>query len=148
MVADVVMNVATQGLLLAGDTPDYGGGSSGAGAAGAAIGLVFGLIYLAVIVLCIAGIWKIFTKAGKPGWAAIVPIYNIIVLLEIVGKPIWWIVLFLIPCVNLVAIILIALALAKSFGKETGFAIGMIVLPFIFYPMLGFGDASYKGPQA
>jgi Family of unknown function (DUF5684) len=148
MVADVVMNVATQGLLLAGDTPDYGGGSSGGGIAGLLAGGVFSLIWLAVVVLMIASMWKIFTKAGKPGWAAIVPIYNIIVLLEIVGKPIWWIVLFLIPCVNFVAVILLALALAKSFGKETGFAIGMIVLPFIFYPMLGFGDASYRGPQA
>ena len=77
-----------------------------------------------MVLLVIASLWKIFVKAGKPGWAAIVPIYNLVVLLEIVGKPIWWIVLFLIPCANIVAAVLVALGLAKSFGKETGFAIG------------------------
>ena len=114
------------------------------GGAGAA-GIVIGLIYLAIIILMVASIWKIFVKAGKPGWAAIVPIYNIIVLLEIVDKPIWWIVLFFIPIVSLIAAILIAVALAQKFGKGVGFAIGMLILPFVFYPMLGFGSAQYQG---
>ncbi|HOT02031.1 MAG TPA: DUF5684 domain-containing protein [Acidobacteriota bacterium] len=113
---------------------------------GAGFGCVFFVIYAALIVLIIASLWKIFVKAGKPGWAAIVPIYNIIVLLEIVGRPLWWIVLLLIPCVNIVAAIMLTLDLAKSFGKEIGFAIGMIILPFIFYPMLAFGSATYRGP--
>ncbi len=112
-----------------------------------ACGCIGGLIYLAVIVLTIAGLWKIFSKAGQPGWAAIVPIYNIIVMLEVVGKPIWWILLFLIPVANLVVGIIVAIELAKKFGKGAGFAIGLILLPFIFYPMLGFGKATYnKGP--
>jgi hypothetical protein len=112
--------------------------------------MIFLLIELAIIVLTIAGIWKTFEKAGKPGWAAIVPIYNIIVMLEIVGKPLWWIVLFFIPFVNLVACILVGIAMAGKFGKSAGFGVGLGLLPFIFYPMIGFGDAQFSagaGPQ-
>src|SRR5882724_1213873 len=83
---------------------------------------------LAFGVLMIASMWKVFTKAGKPGWAAIVPIYNIIVLLEIIGKPLWWIVLFLIPFVSLVAAIMVSLEVAKCFGKTPGFGIGLALL--------------------
>ena len=116
---------------------DAGGGIAAA---------LFGIIYLGVIVLCIASGWKVFVKAGKPGWAVLVPIYNIIVLLEIIGRPIWWIVLFLIPIVSLIVAILIYIDLAKSFGKGAGFGIGMILLAPIFWPMLAFGDATYQGP--
>ena len=112
--------------------------------AAAGVGIVMIIIYLLVAVLMIASLWKIFAKAGKPGWAAIVPIYNLIVLLEIVGKPVWWILLFLIPFANFIVAILIYIELAKKFGKEIGFAIGMILLPFVFFPMLGFGKAEYK----
>lgn len=118
------------------------------GAAEAAIGLVGGLLYLVLIVVLIAAMWKIFTKAGKPGWASIVPFYNIIVLLEIIGRPLWWFVMLLIPFVNLVFVFIIAIDLAKSFGKGTGFAMGLIFLSPIFYPILGFGSARYQGPAA
>jgi len=105
---------------------------------------MFGLLaYIGVIVLVIVSIWKIFEKAGKPGWAAIIPIYNMIVLLEIVRKPIWWIVLMLIPLVNIVVAIIVYVELAKAFGKSAGFGIGMIFLSFIFLPMLAFGDDQY-----
>lgn len=104
------------------------------------------LIYLLIIVLIIAALWKIFTKAGKPGWASIIPIYNIIVLLEIVGKPVWWLLMFLIPFVNFIFAIWVTNLLAKSFGKTEAFTVGLVLLPFIFYPILGFGDAQYKGP--
>ena len=105
---------------------------------------MFGVLaYLGVVVLVIVSIWKIFEKAGKPGWAAIVPFYNIIVLLEIVKKPIWWIVLILIPLVNIVVAIIVYVELAKAFGKSAGFGIGMIFLSFIFLPMLAFGDDQY-----
>ena len=117
----------------------------GAGVLGGAIGCVFSLVWIALAVLVIAGLWKVFTKAGKPGWAAIIPIYNIIVLLEIVGKPLWWIVLFIIPLVNIVAAILVNVALAEKFGKGIGFAIGLILLPIVFIPVLGFGSATYRG---
>ena len=99
----------------------------------------------AIIVAIIAGFWKVFTKAGKPGWAAIIPIYNIIVLLEIAGKPLWWILLFLIPIVNLIMAILVGIAVARNFGKSDGFGIGLALLSFIFYPILGFGSAQYQG---
>ncbi len=116
---------------------------------GALFGGVFSLIYLAIIILVVAAQWKIFEKAGKPGWAAIIPIYNTIVLLEIINRPIWWIVLFLIPLVNLifllVFLVISGLDLAKYFGKDTGFAVGLILLPVVFYPILGFGDAQYQG---
>lgn len=124
-----------------------GGGSPDAGAAaGAAAGMFVLLIELAIAVIVIAGLWGVFTKAGQPGWAAIIPIYNIIVLLQIVGKPIWWIILFFIPCVNIIISILLNVELAKVFGKGGGFAVGLIFLPFIFVPILGFGDAKYHKP--
>ncbi len=101
------------------------------------------VLYLAIIVLAIAGLWKVFVKAGKPGWAAIIPIYNCIVLLEIVGRPIWWIILLLIPCVSIVVAFILCLDLAKAFGKDTAFGIGIFFLGFIFVPILGFGSATY-----
>ncbi len=104
------------------------------------------LIYLAIVVLIIASMWKVYVKAGKPGWAAIVPIYNIIVLLEIVGKPWWWLFLMLIPYVGVIWGIWSVNLLSKSFGQGVGFTIGLLFLPFVFYPMLAFGDAEYKGP--
>ncbi|HXA20107.1 MAG TPA: DUF5684 domain-containing protein [Thermoanaerobaculia bacterium] len=110
-------------------------------AAGMGVGMM--LVWCAVVLILIISMWKIFTKAGKPGWAAIVPIYNVIVLLEIACKPIWWFILMLIPIVNFIVIIIVLIELAKRFGKGVGFAIGMLILPFIFYPMLAFGDAKY-----
>ncbi len=113
------------------------------------MGLIIGLFVLAVelvvIIAIVAGFWKVFTKAGKPGWAAIVPIYNIVVLLEIAGKPLWWIVLFLIPVVNIVMGIIVSIAVARNFGKSDAFGIGLGLLGPIFYPILGFGSAEYQG---
>ncbi|HSW66231.1 MAG TPA: DUF5684 domain-containing protein [Bacillota bacterium] len=103
------------------------------------------ILYLAAIVATIAGMWKVFVKAGKPGWASIVPIYNTLVLLEIAGKPWWWLLLMLIPIVNIVVAIMVYNELSKAFGKGTGTTVGMLLLPFIFLPMLGFGDAKYHG---
>ncbi len=102
--------------------------------------------WVVIVVLLIVSYWKVFTKAGKPGWACIIPIYNLLVILEIVGKPWWWLLLFLIPFVNIIFAIWMTNLLSKSFGKEEGFTIGLLILPFIFYPILGFGDAKYKGP--
>ena len=110
-----------------------------------AIGAVGGILYLAIIILLIVSGWKIFEKAGKPGWAYIIPIYNIIVLLEIVGKPIWWIILFLIPFVNIIVAIIVLHGLSTKFGKGAGFTVGLLLLGFIFMPILAFGDAKYQG---
>lgn len=119
--------------------------SDGAGAAAALAGLVILVIYLGIIILTVAGLWKAFVKAGKPGWAAIVPIYNVIVLLEIVGKPIWWIILFLIPFVNFIMAIIVSNEVSKAFGRGIGTTVGLIFLPFVFWPILGFGSAKYQG---
>lgn len=105
------------------------------------------IAYVAFLIFMIATGWKIFEKAGKPGWAVLVPIYNIVVFLEIVKKPIWWIILFLIPIVNFVIMIMLYIELAKVFGKDTGFAVGLILLGFIFMPILAFGDAKYIGAE-
>jgi hypothetical protein len=107
--------------------------------------LFVNLISLVVAVFVIASMWKVYTKAGKPGWAAIVPIYNLVVLLDIAGKPLWWFILFLIPVVNIVAAVITYIALAERFGKGAGFGIGLAFLSPIFFPILGFGSAQYQG---
>lgn len=104
------------------------------------------VLVLALIVFLIITRWKIYTKAGKPGWACIIPIYNIIVMLEIVGKPWWWIFMFLLPVVNIVFAIWMINLLSKSFGQSEGFTVGLILLPVIFYPILAFGSYTYQGP--
>lgn len=111
-------------------------------------GSMFTIVMLAIAVVVVASMWKVFTKAGKPGWAVIVPIYNVVVLLQITGKPIWWLILLLIPFVSLIIAILVMVSLAKCFGKSAGFGVGLALLGFIFFPMLGFGDAKYLGPKA
>jgi hypothetical protein len=111
------------------------------------IGIFAILVYLAIAVFIIASVWKVFEKAGKPGWAAIIPIYNVIVLLEIAKRPVWWLVLLLIPLVNLVISFIVHIDLAKQFGKSAGFGVGLTLLGFIFYPILGFGDAEYLGNE-
>lgn len=109
-------------------------------------GNVIGLI-LAVVAL--AGLWKMFEKAGKPGWAAIIPFYNLWVLLEIIGRPAWWIVLVLIPFVNIVVGFILSLDAAKAFGKGAGWGVLAFFLPFIVYPYFGFSkDVQYVGKAA
>lgn len=111
-------------------------------------GPVVMIIYAAIILLSIVSAWKIFTKAGKPGWASIIPIYNLVVMLQIAGQPLWFLVLFLIPLVNIFALFALCLGLAKAFGKGIGFGIGIALLGFIFMPILAFSDARYQGvPQ-
>lgn len=102
-------------------------------------------IWLAVAVLMIASLWKIFAKAGQPGGGALIPIYNAILLIQIAGKPVWWIMLMFIPVVNFVISILMTVELAKSFRKGGGFATGLIFfLSAIFCPILAFGSATYQ----
>ena len=113
-------------------------------AAGVGVGLVL-IVELALLVLIIAAVWRVFTKAGQPGWAALIPFYNLYVLLQVAGKPGWWLILLLIPLVNIVIGIMTLAALAAKFGKGVGFTIGLILLPIVFYPILGFGGAQYQG---
>ncbi len=105
---------------------------------------VGGLIPLVIGLLLIAGMWRVFSKAGKPGWAAIIPIYNIYVLTQIVGRPAWWLVLFLIPFVNFIAIIILEIDLCKSFGVSW---LWILTGP-ILWLVLGFGGATYRGAAA
>ena len=122
-------------------------GNAAAGMFGGLFGGMFGLI---IAVLAIAGLWKVFSKAGRPGWAAIIPFYNIYVMLKMVGRPGWWLILMFIPFVNIVIWIIVCMDLAKSFGKSV-FLWGIILLFFlnvIGYLLLGFGDAKYIGPAA
>ncbi|HET6990294.1 MAG TPA: DUF5684 domain-containing protein [Bacteroidia bacterium] len=104
--------------------------------------IAYGIVGLFMIIC----LWKIFVKAGQPGWACIVPIYNTLIELRIVGKPWWWLLLLLIPFVNLVFAIWMTNLLSKSFGKSEGFTVGLLLLPVIFYPILAFGSAKYIGP--
>ena len=106
---------------------------------------IFFLFELAIIIFIIAGVWKTFEKAGKPGWASIIPIYNSYIMAQIGGVKNWW--LIFIPIANIYIAFVIMIALAKSFGKDTGFGIGLVFLGFIFFPILGFGDAKYIGPN-
>ncbi|HUE12783.1 MAG TPA: DUF5684 domain-containing protein [Planctomycetaceae bacterium] len=108
------------------------------------VGVAVPLIWLGVLVLSIAGIWATFAKAGEPGWGALIPIYNVIILLRVAGRPLWWILLLMIPGVNLLIAIVVSIDIAQNFGKHAGFGLGLAFLSFIFYPLLGFGAARYR----
>lgn len=106
------------------------------------------IISLLIGLLMIVAMWKVFTKAGQPGWASIIPIYNLYIWCKIVGRPWWWILLMLIPFVNFIILIILCIDTAKSFGKGAGFGIGLALLGIIFWPILGFGSAQYQGAAA
>ena len=111
--------------------------------------MVIGPIYGVILIVLIVANWKLFAKAGQPGWASIIPIYNLVILLQIVGRPTWWIAAILFcPPVGLVFSVIMMVDLAKSFGKGGGFAVGLILLGFIFFPILAFGSSQYQGPAA
>ena len=104
------------------------------------------ILPIAIAILMIASLWIIFNKAGRPGVAAIIPIWNVIELIRISGKPLWWILLLLIPIVNLVILIIVLNGVSKGFGKEAGFTVGLVLLPVVFFPILAFGKATYSAP--
>jgi hypothetical protein len=120
---------------------------------GATIAAVLGgtmmlIVWLVFLLVLIIGLWKVFEKAGQPGWACIVPIYNIYILMKIVGKPGWWVVLYFIPFVNFVIGIIVAISLAKAFGRSAAFGVFLLFfLSIIGYLILGFGNDRYLGPQ-
>ena len=122
---------------------------SQSGGGNAAIPTIVWLLGLLWLVLVVVGFWKVFTKAGQPGWAAIIPIYNWLVSLRIIGRPWWWLLLWLfVPIVAWVVYIIMMLDLAKSFGRGVGFGIGLILFPAIWGLILGFGDSQYRGQVA
>jgi hypothetical protein len=121
----------------------------GGGAGAFFVGGVTIIVMLVILAVCVAGVWKVFAKAGQPGWAALVPIYNFYILMKVVGRPAWWILLCFLPLINFVIFILVALDLAKSFGKSAAFGVVMLLLLSpIGFLMLGFGSARYVGPAA
>lgn len=112
------------------------------------VGLFGGIVYVAILILMIVSGWKLYEKAGKPGWAYIIPIYGTLVMLEIIGKPWWWLLLMFVPIVNVVILVWAINLLCKSFGKGVGYTIGLFIpiMNIILFAMLGFGDAKYEGP--
>jgi hypothetical protein len=103
------------------------------------------IIVLIVAAVEIAGMWKVFVKAGHPGWGAIIPFYNTYILCKIANRPGWWLILFFIPLVNIVILIMVYYDISKAFGHGAGFTVGLVVLGFIFFPILGFGTSEYRG---
>lgn len=124
----------------------YTGGDDAALAAMMGIMLTYGLVMLVIGIVSLVGMWKVYEKAGKPGWASIVPFYNYLVLVEIVGRPVWWFFLLFIPVVNAVIGVILLWDLTRSFGQSAGFFFGLLFLSFIFFPILGFGSSRYLGP--
>jgi hypothetical protein len=122
--------------------------ASFAASGGGLFGGVYLVVWLAVAVLYVASWWTLFVKAGKPGWAAIIPIYNVIVLLDIIGRPVWWVILYFVPVVNWIIALIVSIDVAKAFGKSAAFGIGLWLLGFVFYPILAFGDTRYQGSAA
>lgn len=107
------------------------------------------LVSFALGVLELASLWRLYKMAGQPGWAAIVPVYNIVVMLQIVGRPVWWVLLMFIPLVNFVIAIIVILDFAKAYGKSVGYGVAMLFFSFIMYPILAFSkDTKYVGPLA
>ncbi|QUQ67389.1 DUF5684 domain-containing protein [Kutzneria sp. CA-103260] len=113
-----------------------------------AVAIIFGVIYVAFIVFEIAAYWKVFAKAGRPGWGAIIPFYNIYLMIKVAGRPGWWLILYIIPIVNFVIHLIVSLDIARNFGKGSGFGVlGLWLFSFIGFPILGFGSAQYQGPR-
>jgi hypothetical protein len=106
------------------------------------------VVYIAIVVAVVVAWWQVFTKSGEAGWKALIPIYNLIVILKIVGREAWWVILLIIPIVSLVVWVIVAIDLARSFGRGTGFGLGLAFLSPIFGLILGFGSDTYKGPAA
>ncbi len=115
---------------------------------GALFGIGFALFYFGLLALILASAWKLYAKTGRPGWNGIVPIYNLVVLLQIVGRPVWWIIGLFIPVLNIIVPFIVAMDLARSFGKSAAYGVGLALLGIVFVPMLAFGDAEYQGPSA
>lgn len=105
------------------------------------------IIMLAIALLMIVSLWITVSKAGRPGVSQIIPIWNLIELVRISGKPLWWVILILlIPIVNLILMIMVYHGISKAFGKDAGFTVGLVLLPIIFFPILAFGKATYTAP--
>lgn len=118
-----------------------------AAAIGAGTFMVMSIISLVLILITCIAMWKIYVKAGRPGWASLIPFYSQFCLFDIAWGSGWLFLLTFVPCVNIVVSIMVYFKLAKAFGKGTGFGFGLIFLNIIFISILGFGNDEYIGPQ-
>ncbi len=131
------------GLLLQTESEMAGAGSL------FAMGGVAMVLLLGIVIVFIAALWRVFSKAGEPGWAALIPLYNTYILLKIGGKPGWWLLLFLVPLVNIVMFFLLSIAVAKAFGRSAAFGVVLLcLLGGIGYLILGFGSSQYQRQPA
>ena len=131
-------------------TPSYGYNAANTGsAAGILLGILgfMCIIVFAIQIVMIISMWKVFTKCGEKGWKSLIPIYNVYVMTQIAEVEWWYIFLFIVPIVNIYAMYVIYNNIAKKFGKSTGFTIGMIFLPIVFFPMLAFGKDNVAQEQ-
>lgn len=129
---------------------DYSTDTTTSGSAGDAIYWTVIAVYVLAAVLIIASMWILYRKANKPGWAAVVPFYKTVVMMEVIGRPTWWfLIIAFVPIVTIWFGIVAALDFAKSYGKSTGFGILLILLPIVGYPLLAFDkNTKYVGPAA
>lgn len=109
--------------------------------------LIVFLVMIALIIFYVAAFWRILEKAGVPGWGAIIPIYNVYLWCKVVGRPGWWVILLFIPVVSVIVMLILSLDLAKAFAKSASFGFWLWLLSIIFVPILGFGSATYIGPN-
>ncbi len=132
-------------MILATTTTAYDEALTGA-AGGAVAGVFLFLIFLCVVLQIIvwAGMWKTASKAGQPGILACIPIVQLFILMMIAKKPLWWVLLFFVPFVNIIVVVIVLNEISNRFGRGVGTTLGLIFLPFIFWPILGFGDAEYQ----
>ena len=107
--------------------------------------VVYGVVWLAIVAVVIAAYWRIFAKAGRPGWASLVPIYNVVTLLHITGRSGWWTLGLFVPLLNFFVLIRLVFELAGAFGRGIGCGFGLLLLSPIFVPVLGFGGSQYIG---
>ncbi len=107
--------------------------------------IIFMIVVLAITVITLAGIWKLFEKAGHPGWKSLIPLYNVILWLGMIGRPWWYLIALFVPGLSVILWAILAFGTARSFGRGILFALGVTFLPFIFIPVLGFGQSEYIG---
>ena len=104
------------------------------------------IVSIAIFFMLVASMWQLFTKAGQAGWKCLVPVLGALVYLKITGRPWWWLLLFLIPGVNLIPGVMTCFDLARVYGKGAGVGWGLLLFGPIFFMVLAFGDARYVGP--
>lgn len=113
--------------------------------AAATVSTTTSLLILAFVLLVIISMWRVYERAGEPGWAVLIPFYNMYVLTKVAGLSGWWVVAMFIPLINIIALFVVSIGVARRFDRGAGFGVGLALLPMIFYPILAWGE---EGPVA